>query len=104
MHPNVRVKITLGRDVYAKARAEGLVDRLQAAGVAFHQDLCWCSIVEPLFPVAARTVMTNSGKYAHYAPGLSGRAVRFGSLGDCVAAAVSGMARGRLPGWHPLGS
>jgi len=53
-------------------------------------DLCWCSISEPVFPPGARTLMTNSGKYAHYAPGLSGRAVRFGSLADCVTAAVTG--------------
>jgi hypothetical protein len=36
--------------------------------------------------------MTNSGKYAHYGPGLSGRAVRFGGLADCVAAALTGEA------------
>ena len=43
--------------------------------------------------------MTNSGKYAHYGPGLSGRAVRFGSLADCVAAAVTGGLRRGLPDW-----
>ena len=42
--------------------------------------------------------MTNSGKYAHYAPGLSGRAVRFGSLADCMAAARTGRAPGP-PAW-----
>jgi predicted aconitase len=42
--------------------------------------------------------MTNSGKYAHYAPGLSGRAVRFGSMADCVSAAVTGRAPGP-PAW-----
>ena len=99
VHPSVRAMITLGRDIHAKALAEGLVDRLQRAGVAFHKDLCWCSIVEPIFPVAAKTVMTNSGKYAHYAPGLSGRNVRFGSLADCAAAAKSGRARAALPAW-----
>lgn len=99
VHPNVRVMITLGRDVHAKAQAAGLVDGLRDLGVAFHQDLCWCSIVEPLFPVSAKTVMTNSGKYAHYAPGLSGRNVRFGSLADCASAAVSGEASVKAPGW-----
>ncbi len=43
--------------------------------------------------------MTNSGKYAHYAPGLSGRAVRFGSLEDCVSAAVTGRAPASPPAW-----
>jgi len=43
--------------------------------------------------------MTNSGKYAHYAPGLSGRAVRFGSIADCVEAVVTGQAGEALPKW-----
>jgi hypothetical protein len=43
--------------------------------------------------------MTNSGKYAHYGPGLSGRAVRFGSLADCASAAVTGTAPKTLPPW-----
>ncbi len=62
-------------------------------------DLCWCSITEPVFPPAARTVMTNSGKYAHYGPGLSGRALRFGSLADCADAALTGTAPAGLPAW-----
>lgn len=99
IHPNTRIMITLGRDVYAKARKDGLVSKLQAAGVELHQDLCWCSIVEPLFPESAKTVMTNSGTYAHYAPGLSGRNVRVGSLADCAAAAVSGTAPSKPPIW-----
>lgn len=99
INTKVSVMITLGRDVYAKANSEGLVDRLQALGVQIHKDLCWCSMIEPLFPVSARTVMTNSGKYAHYAPGLSGREVRFGSLADCAAAAKSAIAPMKVPSW-----
>ena len=61
-------------------------------------DLCWCSITEPVFPPQDRTVMTNSGKYAHYGPGLSGRALRFGSLADCARAARTGQAA-PMPPW-----
>lgn len=99
IHPDVNVVITIGRDVLEKARKEGLVDPLQSAGVRFYSDLCWCSIVEPVFPTDTKTLMTNSGKYAHYAPGLSGRAVRFGSLSDCARAAQTGLAEGDLPDW-----
>ncbi|EPX78214.1 cis-3-hydroxy-L-proline dehydratase [Litoreibacter arenae] len=98
-HPDISVIITLGRDVMARAQSEGLVDQLQSAGVQFYSDLCWCSIVEPMFPTKAKTLMTNSGKYAHYAPGLSGREVRFGSLSDCAKAAVTGNAPTDPPGW-----
>jgi predicted aconitase len=61
-------------------------------------DLCWCSISEPVFPRAARILMTNSGKYAHYAPGLCGRQVCFGSLADCAHAAATGAAP-HMPAW-----
>lgn len=98
-HPDTSVIVTLGRDTLARARTEGLVDQLQSAGVQFFSDLCWCSIVEPIFPPNAQTLMTNSGKYAHYAPGLSGRAVRFGGLADCAAAAISGQAPADPPSW-----
>lgn len=98
-HPDTSVIITMGRDIRAKARAEGLVAALEAAGVRLIPDLCWCSIVEPMFPRDAQSLMTNSGKYAHYAPGLSGRHVRFGSLSDCAIAAQTGRAPADRPAW-----
>mmetsp|Transcript_9791 Transcript_9791/g.24384 ORF Transcript_9791/g.24384 Transcript_9791/m.24384 type:complete len:106 (+) Transcript_9791:859-1176(+) len=36
------------------------------------------------------TILTNSGKYAHYGPGLTGRNFRLGSMKDCVSAAWTG--------------
>lgn len=91
--------ITAGRQVMANARAEGTLDRLHACGVEVIPDLCWCSISEPVFPVAAKALMTNSGKYAHYGPGLSGRPVRFGSLKACARAALTGVVPPGLPNW-----
>ncbi|NKX43371.1 aconitase X [Roseicyclus persicicus] len=97
--PGVAAILTVGRDVLEGARAEGLLGRLEAAGVQVIPDLCWCSITEPVFPPGARTLMTNSGKYAHYAPGLSARAVRFGSIATCAEAAVTGRADPAPPAW-----
>jgi predicted aconitase/predicted aconitase with swiveling domain len=91
--------VTLGRDTFAAARAEGVAARLKEAGIRLQPDLCWCTISEPVFPPGARTVMTNSGKYAHYGPGLSGRSLRFGSLADCASAACTGRAPDGPPGW-----
>jgi len=91
--------VTVSPDVLAAARAEGLIGRLEAAGIRVLSDLCWCSITEPVFPREARTLMTNSGKYAHYATGLSGRSVRFGSLADCVHALQTGRAPDKPPAW-----
>ncbi|MGJ8546482.1 MAG: cis-3-hydroxy-L-proline dehydratase [Sulfitobacter sp.] len=98
-HPETAVIVTVGHDTLSAARAEGLIARLEAAGVQIVPDICWCSISEPVFPPSAQVLMTNSGKYAHYAPGLSGRQVRFGSIADCVAAACSGAAPQSLPEW-----
>ena len=98
-HRDVTVIVTAGRQVIAEARDEGVLARLEESGVQVLPDLCWCSISEPVFPTRTRALMTNSGKYAHYGPGLSGRAVRFGSLADCVTAALTGRAPVRLPDW-----
>ncbi|MCB2125658.1 MAG: DUF521 domain-containing protein, partial [Rhodobacteraceae bacterium] len=91
--------VTAGRAVIAEAAAEGTLARLTDAGAQVLPDLCWCSISEPVFPAATRALMTNSGKYAHYGPGLSGRALRFGGLAACAEAAVTGRAAKTLPDW-----
>lgn len=91
--------VTIGREVLAAARDAGIVDGLENQGVQFLPDICWCSITEPLFPANTKVLMTNSGKYAHYAFGLSGRKVRFGGLQACAEAAVTGRVSAKLPGW-----
>ncbi|MGS4946155.1 cis-3-hydroxy-L-proline dehydratase [Meridianimarinicoccus sp. RP-17] len=99
VHPDVATIITLGRGTHTAIAANGVLARLAAAGVTVVPDLCWCSISEPVFPPSARVLMTNSGKYAHYAPGLSDRAVRFGSLAHCADAARTGRAPQHPPAW-----
>lgn len=96
-HADVAVIVTAGRDVVAEAGET--VARLREGGVQVLPDLCWCSISEPVFPPKTRTLLTNSGKYAHYGPGLSGRTVRFGNLSDCIEAALTGRVPPRLPAW-----
>lgn len=91
--------VTAGRAVVDAARTNGTLAQLTGAGVQVLPDLCWCSISEPVFPPGTRALMTNSGKYAHYGPGLSGRAVRFGGLAACAEAAVTGKAPHGLPDW-----
>ncbi|ENN88405.1 hypothetical protein RHSP_75692 [Rhizobium freirei PRF 81] len=96
---DVSVIITAGRDVIANAEADGILDKLRASGVNVLGDLCWCTISRPVFPEHAKVVLTNSGKYAHYGPGLSGCSVRLGTLVDCVEAALTGSVVARLPTW-----
>ena len=97
--PDLDVIVTVGRAVMAEAERDGTAALLAAAGVKIIQDICWCSITEPVFPPSARVLMTNSGKYAHYADGLSGRMVRFGGLAACVDAAITGHASSEPPAW-----
>ncbi|WP_433769929.1 cis-3-hydroxy-L-proline dehydratase [Pseudomonas putida] len=98
-HPEVVLAITCGRAVLEQARAAGHIGEIKAFGATLVTDTCWCMLGEPVIPPAATTLMTNSGKYAHYAPGLVGRTVHFASLAECVDAACTGSASGRLPTW-----
>ena len=100
LHPGVDLVVTAGCDVLRRARGESTAAELERAGVRLAADLCWCSITEPVLPERARILMTNSAKYAHYAQGLTGRRVRFGSLSDCVAAAATGRAPSGAPPWR----
>ncbi len=98
-HPDVVLAITCGRTVLEQARAAGHIAVIEAFGAVIISDTCWCMLGEPVIPPAARNLMTNSGKYAHYAPGLVGRKVHFASLAECVDAACRATASGRLPQW-----
>ncbi|KAG5658516.1 hypothetical protein KAF25_010697 [Fusarium avenaceum] len=96
---SVAVIVTCGRSIYKLAEQAELVDRLQSFGVQILTDTCWCMVTEPVIPPKAKTIMTNSGKYAHYGPGLTGRGMYFGSLAGCVDAACSGRYGAKRPGW-----
>jgi len=97
--PDVKIMVTLSRAIYAKALAQGSIDKLEAFGVQFITDTCWCMITDPLIPPNATTFMTNSGKYAHYGPALVKRGIHFGTLADCVDAACSGKHDVGVPEW-----
>jgi predicted aconitase/predicted aconitase with swiveling domain len=98
-HAGTQTVLTLGRAVKEQARANGDIALLEAFGVNLITDTCWCMLEEPVVPIASRVIMTNSGKYAHYAPGLTGRQVHFGSLAACAQTACTGQAPGALPVW-----
>lgn len=99
-NPAVSVIVTLGRNVYDVASKSGAIEKLEAFGVQFINDTCWCMIQEPIIPPHAEVLMTNSGKYAHYGPGLVNRQMHFGSLSQCVDAACSGKHIQTPPQWN----
>lgn len=49
-----------------------------------------CTYVTAVMRDLSGPVMTNSGKWAYYAPGNIGVEVAFGSLPDCLASARAG--------------
>ena len=98
-HPYVVLAITCGRAVLEQARKAGHLTAIEAFGAVLVTDTCWCMLGEPVIPPHATTLMTNSGKYAHYAPGLVGRGVHFAALADCVEAACTAAASGQPPVW-----
>ena len=98
-HSNTNMIITVGRQTLNLLKQTKIYHSLTQCDVQIIADICWCSITEPILPTKARTIMTNSGKYAHYAYGLSGRHARLSSLKDCVEAAITGIAPKTPPNW-----
>ncbi len=77
-----------GRHVLKRLEADGKIAPLDAAGVSIVADTC--IVVTPILPEREGVLLTNSGKFANYAPGLTGWSVLYGSLEECVEAAVMG--------------
>jgi predicted aconitase len=86
--PGVALYVNTARDTHAALEARGWRDRLDAAGVTLVVDTC--TYVTAVMRDLDGPAMTNSGKWAHYAPGNLGVDVAFGSLADCIASAAAG--------------
>jgi predicted aconitase len=86
--PGVEVYVNTGRETYAAIAGSGLLAGLEAAGVIVVTDTC--TYVTSILRRLDGIVMTNSGKWAHYAPGNLGVEVAFGSLEDCIVSAAAG--------------
>lgn len=91
--------ITTSRAMLARARTAGVTQALEQFGFRLVTDTCWCMIEEPVIPHGPGGLLTNSGKYVHYGPGLTGQRVRFAGLAACVDAAATGSFAGAPPEW-----
>lgn len=87
--PGVEVFITTSRAIRAILELRGDLAVLESFGAKVTADTC--IVVSPLVKRDAQVLMTNSAKYAHYAPGLIGVQSVFGSTEDCIASAISGV-------------
>lgn len=88
VHPGVRFLVTCGRGVKLIVARLGLLEPIERFGGELTVDTC--ILTTPMLDGSFEVLMTNSAKYAYYAPGLVGAKVAFGSLEDCVASAVAG--------------
>ena len=88
VHPNVRFHVSTSRFVLAEIEARGWRDALESTGAELLVDTCTYFPLAP--PASSGAVMTNSAKWAYYAPGGLGSRVAFGSLAECVRSAVAG--------------
>jgi len=95
---SVPIYACTGRHVLPELDQRGSRKALESAGVIVVADTC--VVVTPILePLKGGVLMTNSGKFAHYAPANTGYSVLYASLADCVESAVSG--RPRISGFRP---
>jgi predicted aconitase len=81
--------ITTAREVREQAEARGLVAAVEASGGRVVADMC--VVVAPMQELSLRTLATPSAKGATYVPSHAGLRVRYGTVEQCVEAAVTGV-------------
>jgi predicted aconitase len=87
-NPDVKFLVTSSRAMTQLAQKAGFLEPLEAFGAQITVDTC--ILTSPMLPPEIQNLMTNSAKFAYYAPGLLGKQIVFGSLEDCVNSAVAG--------------
>ena len=88
-----RLWVTTGEITRQAAAELGYVQVIEAAGGEVVADTC--AVVAPMRMLDVRSMATNAGKMACYAPMHSGVRMRFGDLEACLDAAVTGEWRGQ---------
>ena len=86
--PGIQFFATTGREVLTEIKLRGWARALRESGVGIVTDTC--TYITPILAEVDGAVITDSAKWAYYAPGNIGVEVVFGSIEDCVATAVAG--------------
>ena len=87
-HPDVEAFVSSSRAVLDAARDAGHLEVIEAAGATLVADTC--TYVTTILGPQVRHAMTNSAKWAWYAPSNVGVSVTLGTLAECVASARAG--------------
>jgi predicted aconitase len=88
MRPVVPFYVNTSRHVLAEAERRGWIAPIAAAGVEIVTDTC--TYLTPIMGAVDRPVMTDSAKWAWYAPANIGVNVVIGGLDECVRSAAAG--------------
>ncbi|GAB2891385.1 aconitase X [Paraburkholderia jirisanensis] len=86
--PRCGFYVNTSRFILWQLEASGLAQQLAARGVQIVTDTC--TYITPIIKETRGVVMTNSGKWAHYAPANIGVTVAYGSMHECVRSAFEG--------------
>lgn len=86
--PRIDFYVNTSRYILWELEQAGKLGALHGHGITVVTDTC--TYITPVMRQVRGLVMTNSGKWAHYAPANIGVDVAFGSLRDCVASAMRG--------------
>ncbi len=92
--PNAALWVHTPRALRDTAERNGYVRMIEDAGGVVMSDTC--PAISRHMPKGVRTVATDSAKQAHYLPAITGVEAWFGSVRDCVEAAISGTWNGTL--------
>ncbi len=87
-HPDVQFLVTSSRLMTTLAEQSGCLEPLRQFGGKITVDTC--ILTTPMLYPEIKVLMTNSAKYAYYAPGMLNTQVVFGKLEDCVRSASEG--------------
>jgi predicted aconitase len=91
---NVTLWIWTAHQLKAIADRNGYTDIILKAGGQLMTDSC--PLNTNLFPSGTKVVATDSAKHAHYAPAIAGLGVWFGTMKECIEAAITSKWRGEL--------
>ncbi|QCP50675.1 DUF521 domain-containing protein [Trinickia violacea] len=86
--PRCDFYVNTNRFILWQLEASGIAQQLAARGVQIVVDTC--TYITPVMKNMTGLVMTNSAKWAHYAPANIGVSVAYGSMEECVRSAFEG--------------
>lgn len=94
LHPGTELWVHTPRALRELADRSGYTKLIEAAGGHILSDSC--PAISRMMPRGTRVVATDSAKQAHYLPAITGVQAWFGSLRDCIEAALTGSWAGGL--------